>query len=313
MGDVFSEHLLAPMLIADEQPPFNDPDYLYELKLDGTRCLAYLDRDTRLFNKRQIEITHQFPELAQLHMLVKHRCILDGELFIYHHGQVDFFASQRRSFMRDPFAVRLAAEQLPASFTAFDILYDENRLVIEEELMERKHRLAAIIRRENDRFTLSRYVETEGIALFELTKQKHLEGIVAKRKASRYRLGKRTKDWIKCKNWEEDDFVICGYLEKEKGIFSLILGQYQDDQLRYRGHVTLGNPRHLFSSFALSKGSCPFPHVPAGNERAMWLKPQLVAVVSYIEKTEAGGLRQPICRGIRDDKDPLTCREKNEE
>lgn len=310
MGDVFNEHLLAPMLIADEQPPFNDPDYLYELKLDGTRCLAYLDRDTRLFNKRQIEITHQFPELAQLHMLVKHRCILDGELFIYHHGQVDFFASQRRSFMRDPFAVRLAAEQLPASFTAFDILYDENRLVIEEELMERKHRLAAIIRRENDRFTLSRYVETEGIALFELTRQKHLEGIVAKRKASRYRLGKRTKDWIKCKNWEEDDFVICGYLEKEKGIFSLILGQYQDDQLRYRGHVTLGNPRPLFSSFALSKGSCPFPHVPDGNESAVWLKPQLVAVVSYIEKTEAGGLRQPICRGIRDDKDPLTCREK---
>lgn len=312
MNDPFDDHLLAPMLIAAEQPAFNDPDYIYELKLDGTRCLAYLDQDTQLFNKRKIQLTKQFPELAMLHTLVKHRCILDGELFIYHEGRIDFSASQRRSLMKDPFSIKLAAERLPASFTVFDILYDRDHLVNEEELMKRKQRLANIIRKENERFAISRYIEEDGIALFQLTREKQLEGIVAKRKDSIYTFAKRTKDWIKCKNWEEDDFVICGYIEKEKGVCSLILGQYQDDQLTYIGHVTMGNHQRLLRSYPFVKGNCPFSTVPAGNEHAIWLEPQLVAVVNYMEKS-AGGLRQPVCRGIRDDKDPRTCQKKDEE
>lgn len=310
MDDAFSQHLLSPMLIADEKPAFNDANYIYELKLDGTRCLAYLDKDTKLFNKRKLQITNQFPELSQLHTMVKHRCVLDGELFVYHHEHVDFFASQRRSLMKDPFKIRLAAAQTPASFTAFDILYDRDHLVNEEPLMRRKQRLSDIITEENERFSISRYIEENGIALFALTSQKHLEGIVAKRKDSTYAFAKRTKDWIKCKNWEEDDFVICGYIEKEKGILSLILAQYQNERLIYKGHVTMGTSQRLFHSYPFTKGSCPFPYVPDGNEQAVWLKPHLVAVVSYMEKNTNGGLRQPVCRGIRNDKDPKTCIEK---
>lgn len=310
MDDVFSQHLLSPMLIACEQPAFNDADFIYELKLDGTRCLAYLDKDTRLFNKRRIEITHQFPELAQLHTMVKRRCILDGELFVYHHDRVDFFASQRRSLMKEPFKIRMAATQIPASFTAFDILYDQDHFINNEELMQRKKHLANIVKAENERFSISRYVEENGIDLFALTTQKQLEGIVAKRRDSVYTFAKRTRDWIKCKNWEEDDFVICGYIEKEKGVLSLILGQYENDRLRYKGHVTMGTTQRLFHSYPLVKGSCPFSPVPDGNQQAIWLEPQLVAVVSYMEKNTNGGLRQPVCRGIRDDKDPRTCIEK---
>ncbi len=310
MDDVFSLHLLSPMLIANEQPAFNDANYIYELKLDGTRCLAYLDKDTRLFNKRKLEITKQFPELSKLHTMVKHRCVLDGELFVYHHDHVDFFASQRRSLTKDPFKIRLAASQMPASFTAFDILYDDNCLVNEESLMQRKQRLAKIIKAENERFSISRYIEENGIALFQLTTQKQLEGIVAKRKDSTYTFAKRTKDWIKCKNWEEDDFVICGYIEKEKGILSYVLGQYQNDRLIYKGHVTMGATQKFLHSYPLEKGSCPFDTIPEGNKQAVWLKPQLVAIVSYMEKNTNGGLRQPVCRGIRDDKDPKACSEK---
>lgn len=307
MQDPFIDKDLAPMLIGIEQPAFNDPDYIYELKLDGTRCLAYLDDSACFYNKRKLSLTHKFPELADLHTKVSHRCILDGELFVYHDNQVDFFASQRRSLLNDPFRIRMASEAYPASFTAFDILYDRDQFVIQEPLMKRKHRLAALVKEENAQFAISRYIEEDGITLFELTKQKKLEGIVAKRKDSRYTLGKRTKDWIKCKNWEEDDFVICGYIEKEKGIISFILGQYDHEELCYKGHVTMGSTLRFFQEHHITAGDCPFPEQPAGNEHAVWLKPELVTVVSYMEKTPQGGLRQPVCRGIRNDKRPQDC------
>lgn len=307
MKDPFIDKSLDPMLIAIEQPAFNDPDYIYELKLDGTRCLAYLDEDTQLYNKRKLTLTHKFPELYNLHTFVKHRCILDGELFVYQNDTVDFFASQRRSLLNDPFRIKLAADQIPASFTAFDILYDKDQFVIDEPLMKRKKRLERIVKQETARFAVSRYIEEDGLALFELTTKQHLEGIVAKRKDSLYTLGKRTKDWIKCKNWEEDDFVICGYIEKDKGIISFVLGQYDHSTMVYKGHVTMGASLRFFSSYNIKQGSCPFSNIPEGNDQAIWLEPSLVAVVSYMEKTASGGLRQPVCRGVRDDKDPHDC------
>ncbi len=298
------------MLIALEKPPFNDPDYIYELKLDGTRCLAYLDQDTQLLNKRKLSLTHKFPELQQLHTYVSHRCVLDGELFVFHDHKVDFFASQRRSLMNDPLKIMLEAKRMPACFTAFDILYDKDRYVNEEPLMKRKQRLTKIILQENERFSYSRFMEENGILLFEQTKQLNLEGIVAKRKDSRYVFSKRTKDWIKCKHWEEDDFVLCGYIEKDKGILSFVLGQYQKQTLIYQGHVTMGASQQFLKAYTLTKGPCPFNIIPKGNEETIWLMPEQVCVVSYMERTPKGGLRQPLLRGFRNDKTPLECQYK---
>lgn len=310
MKDPFIDKDLEPMLIASEQPPFNDPDYIYELKLDGTRCLAYLDQDTQLYNKRKLSLTHKFPELNELHTYVKRRCVLDGELFVFRDQRVDFFASQRRSLMNDPMKIKLAAQQIPASFCAFDIVYDEDRYVNEEPLMKRKERLHDIVIRENERFSYSRYMEENGLLLFEQTKRMGLEGIVAKRKDSRYVFSKRTKDWIKCKHWQEDDFVLCGYMEKDKGILSFVLGQYRQDTLIYRGHVTMGASLRFLQDRSLNQGPCPFASVPKGNEDAVWLIPELVCVVSYMERTAQGGLRQPVLRGIRNDKAPSQCQYK---
>ncbi len=307
MSDPFLNPYLEPMLIGIEQPAFDDPQFIFELKLDGTRCLAYLDDQTRLYNKRKLSITHKFPELCKLHTMVKRRCVLDGELFVYHDGNVDFFASQRRSLMNNHFRIQLASKQYPATFTAFDILYDQDQYVVDEPLMKRKKRLERIIKEENDRFSITRYIEEQGTSLFALTKEKHLEGIVAKKKNSRYEIGKRTKQWIKCKHWEEDDFVVCGYIEKEKGILSFVLGQYDKDKLVYQGHVTMGAGRHLFHDHTFVKTKCPFDIVPSGNEHAVWLSPMPVCVVSYMERTPQGGLRQPVCRGFRNDKDPKDC------
>ncbi len=307
MSDSLFDKALEPMLIASEKPAFNDKDFIYELKLDGTRALVYLDQDTKIFNKRRLSLQHKFPELKQLHTYVKHRCILDGELFVYHDNHVDFFASQKRSLLSDRFKIQIASEQIPASFTAFDILYDKDRLVIDEPLMKRKQRLARLIKKEDQRFSVSRYIEEDGISLFELTTKQSLEGIVAKRKDSLYYPGKRTKDWIKCKNWLEDDYVICGYIEKEKGIISFVIGQYDNRELIYKGHVTMGTSLRFFEAHQPQKSQCPFKTVPSGNENAVWLKPTLVCVVAYMEKTPQDSLRQPICRGIRTDKKAEDC------
>lgn len=130
------------MLIGLEQPAFDDEDYIYEWKLDGVRCLLYLDKDsTELRNKRNLKLNAKFPELSQLHRQVKTRCILDGELYIFHNGEPDFFQVQKRTLTSDPFKIRLHSRQFPASFTAFDILYYKDTCVIDQSLMKRKQLL----------------------------------------------------------------------------------------------------------------------------------------------------------------------------
>ena len=235
----FEDHAVRPMLIGLEEPAFDDEDYIYELKLDGVRCLLYADDTTFLQNKRGLVLNQKFPELCHIHSQVKRRCILDGELYVFKDGKPDFFEVQRRTLTTDPFKIRMHAKQSPAVFTAFDILYDSDTFLFEEPLLKRKKRLASIVK-ENECINISRYIETQGTALFALAKEKGLEGIVAKRKDSRYTPEKRTKVWIKSKNLLDDDFVITGYIPKENGIVSLILGQYREDILVYKGHVTMG-------------------------------------------------------------------------
>ena len=221
MGDLFVEKAIKPMLIGVEGDAFDSPDYLYELKLDGIRCIAYLDRNgTDLRNKRSLKLLAKVPELSEIHRQVKCRCILDGELAIIKDGKPDFSLIQRRSLMSNPLKIQLAAQQNPACFTAFDILYHNDRPVTDLPLTERKQLLQSVVEEESPRFAMSRYIEQRGQAFYQLAKEQELEGIVAKRKDSRYYFDKRTKDWIKCKYLKDDDFVVCGYIFKKNHMTS---------------------------------------------------------------------------------------------
>ncbi|WP_308167968.1 ATP-dependent DNA ligase [Clostridium estertheticum] len=238
--DIFENKNIKPMLIGENQEAFDSPDYIYELKLDGERCIAYLDKDvTELRNKRNMKMLAKVPELSKIHKQVKHRCILDGELIIIRDGVPDFYEIRRRSLMSNTFKIQLASSKLPASFTAFDILYYDDHSVTDLPLMQRKKLLEKVIK-ENERIAISRYIEEQGIKFYQLAKQNNLEGIVAKRKDSKYYLDKKTKDWIKIKYLLDDDFVICGYIHKDGGVISIVLGQYLNKELVYKGHVTLG-------------------------------------------------------------------------
>ena len=136
-----------------------------------------------------------------------------------------------------------------------------------------------------------------------------LEGIVAKRKDSKYYLDKRTKDWIKIKYLLDDDFVVCGYILKGGGVISIVLVQYLKEELIYKGHVTLGlstGDFQLIKSIPLIS-SHPFNELPSGNDNAVWIEPNLVCIVKFMMKTANGSLRQPVFKGLRDDKDPKDC------
>ena len=309
MADIWKTKDIKPMLIGVEGSSFDSEEYIYELKLDGERCIAYLDRDkTVLKNKRNMLMLPKVPELAEIHKNVNVRCILDGELAVIKDGKPDFFEIQKRSMMSNPVKIDMAAKKYPACFTAFDILYFEDRQVTDLTLMERKSLLQKAVTSENGRFAVSRFIEKNGIAFYNLAKQKELEGIVAKHRDSKYYFDKRTKDWIKIKYLQDDDFVVLGYVLKENSMNSIILGQYSNGQLIYKGHVTLGVGGEPFQKMkSLDRTSCPFSEIPKGNENAVWVKPELVCTVKYMMKTESGGMRQPVFKGLRDDKPPEEC------
>jgi len=306
--DIFETKNIKPMLIGEIQDAFNSPDYIYELKLDGVRCIAYLDNTgTELRNKRNLRVSSIYPELNEIHKQVKKRCILDGELIVVKDGKPDFNEMQRRSLMTNKFRIELASSKFPVSFTAYDILYLDGRVLTDLTLLKRKELLQKTVR-ENDRLAISRYIEEKGIELYNLTVQQNLEGIVAKHIDSKYYIDKKTKDWIKIKYLKDDDYVVCGYIEKSSNIVSIVLGQYQNNELTYKGHVTMGVNQEDFSTIINTK-RIEVPHfsVPKGNENAIWIEPKLVCTVKYMTKTETGRLRQPVFKGLRDDKTPHEC------
>lgn len=309
MADLFQDKGIKPMLIGAEGEAFDSDDYLYELKLDGERCVAYLDADgTDLRNKRNMKMLPKVPELSDIHRQVKCRCILDGELAVIHDGKPDFFLIQKRSMMTNPMKIDLESKRHPACFTAFDILYYEDHPVTDLPLTERKKLLQSVIREENARVAMSRYIEGQGIAFYRLAEQQELEGIVAKRKDSKYYFDKRTRDWIKCKYLKDSDYVVCGYIPKENGMTSIVLGQYRDRQLVYKGHVTLGVGGDAFQEIReLPLVREPQMEVPEGNEQAVWVQPMLACTVKYMMKTDSGSLRQPVFKGLREDKRPEEC------
>lgn len=307
--NLFERKEIKPMLIGSTGGAFDSEDYIYELKLDGIRCIAYLDKEgTDLRNKRNIRLLEKVPELAAINKMVEKPCILDGELYVLRDGRTDFFEIQRRVMTGNAAKIRLAAQRYPACFTAFDILFYAGRETAELPLLERKKLLAAVTGRESDRFSIARYIENQGKAFFAMTGERGLEGIVAKKKNSRYYFNKRTKEWIKIKNMEDEDFVICGYIYKENHVISLILGQYEEGLLTCKGHVTLGVSGTAVERIRrLQCSKAPFLAVPKGNEKAVWVKPELVCTVEYMEKQESGGYRQPVFKGLRNDKTPQEC------
>lgn len=308
----FESKNIRPMTFGvEEKEPFNSPDYIYEIKYDGYRCIAYLSEGTDIRSKNNNKLLSKFPELSNLHKQVDKSCILDGELVVFKNGSPDFYEMQRRGIMSDKFKIDFISDRYPATFVAFDILYYNGMSMIDKSILERKGILEKCIT-ENQRLIISRHIEEEGIALFELVKSQSLEGIVAKRKASLYRPGIRTKEWIKIKYLKDEDFVICGYVinkSESKNTVSIILGLYNEAKdLIYQGHVIIGLSR---KEFKVISNLITIEKSYFGFKNTTYVEPRLVCTVTYTERTKSGALRHASFKELLTDKLPQECTLKN--
>ena len=303
MSDLFIDKNIDPMLLYETEP-FDSDEHIFELKLDGIRCIAYIEpKSVVLQNKRHKDVTDIYPELSDMKKCVKKRVILDGELVVLIDGKPNFYALQNRSLMSDEFRIKLAAKNDPVQFVAYDILYLDGKDLTVKPLMERKEMLNKAVT-EGHGLSISRYIEKNGIAFFELAKQEKLEGIVAKKKDGLYHIGKRTHDWVKIKVMQDEDLFVCGYQPDENGnVKDLILGYYDDnDKLQCRGKVYLGvseSDRKITGEFA-KKNTVKRPWFEK-YKNAVWLKPELIGTAHFMNETENGGMRQPVWKGLRTD------------
>ncbi|MFZ0321386.1 MAG: non-homologous end-joining DNA ligase [Candidatus Sulfotelmatobacter sp.] len=314
---------IHPMLATSIDDPFDGSDWLFEIKWDGYRAVAFIENGkVRLVSRNQNELTPRYPELKDLPDFVKAKnTILDGEVVaLDEQGRASFSLMQQRTGFR-PHGRRGATKaDVPVLYYAFDLLYldgfDWRRVALEE----RKKKLASILMA-GDSLRYSDHYEQEGKALFEIARQKGLEGILAKKRDSIYQ-EHRSREWLKIKIRHRLEAVIGGYTEPEGSrahFGSIVLGLYdKQGRLIHVGQAGSGfNQKSLGEIVKLLKRretkKNPFYGEVEVLRKVTWVKPVLVAEIEYAEWTDgaSGGsgpkLRAPVFLGLRDDKDPKEC------
>jgi len=305
---------LSPMLATLADHPFSDPNWLFEIKWDGVRALAFLhDGQLTLRARSGNDITSQYPELQQLSTAVTAtQAILDAEIAVLDDlGRSDFEKLQERMHVRKPSPALLA--EFPVVFFAFDLLYCDGYDLRGCSLLERKQLLRKIIH-PTAQVRFSDHQLEKGRELFELAKENGLEGIVAKRIDSRY-VSERSSNWLKLKTSHTIDAVIGGWTAPRGAglpFGSLLLGLYDGTKLRFAGHVGTGFNSHTHKEIfarlkALHADRSPFSEVPDTNEKPAWIRPELVARVRYSSWTDENRLRHPVFLALRDDVNPQDC------
>lgn len=306
--------MLKPMLAELAREPFDSEDHVFEVKWDGTRALCFVRGGVHRFqNRRLSDITKRYPELV---VRTTRDAILDGEIVVMNGGIPSFERLQEREHTGNALRIAYLARRMPATYVAFDVLYVEDREVMSLPLLERKTLLRETLI-ESDRVVLSEHVETTGVAFFRAVVERGLEGILAKRKTSRYHLGKRSRDWIKIKKSQVQDCVIAGVSEgtgeRATTFGALILGAYHEGELVYLGRAGTGfdeptRAQILERLRPLASASCPFREVPDMEiPVAFWTEPRLVCEVRFLEFSHERHFRAPSFGRMRDDKAPRDC------
>lgn len=297
MKDLFSDKLVKPMLLNEVDNPFDNDNYLFEIKFDGIRAIIYVSSNEIIIkNKRGIIINETFPELEKIKSNIKNKCIFDGEIVLMLDGKPSFQKLQERVLLKNKNRIKHFAENFPVTFLCFDILY-ENKDLRSINLIKRKDILLKYP--DTDYFVKSKTVDAEGIKLFDFIKKEDLEGIVAKVKDSTYLMGERTDNWVKIKNIKEEDFVIGAYQEREY-VASLVLGKRVDNQLYFVSKVLIGKRKKDFELIKSSK-TIKNKFMDFSEEGYIYIEPKYVCTVSFLEKTNEGHLRHPVFQRIRID------------
>jgi bifunctional non-homologous end joining protein LigD len=268
----------------------------------------------RLESRNLREITSQYPEVGRIREAVGgDSVILDGELVAFDgNGRPSFQRLQRRMHVASESEVRRRMGDTPVVYVIFDLLYADGKALLDRPYEERRERLEAL-GLEGEAWQTPAYHRGDGAALQEASREQDLEGIIAKRLDSPYRPGKRGREWLKIKNHREQEVVIGGWLpgkgRREGELGALLVGYYDDGKLKYAGKVGTGfaapDLRLLRERLKpLERDSSPFEGRQP-EKGSLYVEPKLVAEVEFSEWTNAGTMRHPSYKGLRDDKPAL--------
>lgn len=311
---------LEPMLATLTGESFDDPDWVFEPKWDGIRAIAVCDEATRLISRNDRDITVAYPELHRLHdHVVALDAVLDGEVVAFEDGVPSFQRLQQRMHLRDERRIEQMARQIPVVYIVFDLIYIDGNDLTDQTLDQRRRLLEeAIVPFE--KLLLSPVTEGDGVVLFQAAAQQGLEGVMAKKRSSRYKPGARSRDWLKVKVVFDADVVVVGWTEGEgrraQSLGSLVTAVYDGDALRYVGNVGTGFDRDSLKDALerlseLAETEPPFSSELARSRPELrgvhWVEPSLVARVEHRQLTSAGRLRAPSFQGFREDKTPAEC------
>ncbi len=309
-----------PMLAEGGWEAFDDPKWRFEPKLDGVRTLIYVDTDsTRLVSRTGRDQTRQYPELASLHEVVHAvNAVLDGEIVaLDDDGRTPSFERlQERINLQSDAEIKRARQRIPVACVAFDLLFCEGEELTSRPLVERRERLEAIVE-PDDRLSLALYVDETGVQFTQVARGHGLEGVVAKRKNSRYHPRRRTPDWRKIKLTNTQDCVILGWTPgqggRSKTLGALLVGAYEDRSLLWIGQVGTGFTERSLGALMerlapLARKTPPIDDPELAAVRgARFVDLGLVCEVEYLQITKTNKLRAPSFKGLRLDKDPEDC------
>jgi bifunctional non-homologous end joining protein LigD len=310
---------LKPMLAVPGQLPPDSAGWAFEIKWDGIRAILFVEGGrVRAQSRNDLDITASFPELADIgEFLGMAACVLDGEIVaLGGDGRPSFAALQHRMHVANHREALRRAATDPVTFVAFDLLYADGQLLVDEPYDERRARLDGLALSGATFITTESFRDVEGRDIMAAAVQNGLEGVIAKRRDGPYRPGRRSPDWVKVKSLRTQEAVIGGWTEgkgaREGSVGALLLGLPAGaTSLHYIGKVGTGfndrARRELLGELEpLAQEHSPFEErLPAGDAAtAHFVEPRLVGEVAYGEWTLAGRLRHPVWRGLRPEKDP---------
>lgn len=313
---VTTRNIIAPMLATLVSKPFDEPGWLYEVKWDGYRAVAYCNKGKAdLISRNNKSFNDKFYPVHAALQQWQVNAVVDGEVCVLNDkGIANFGSLQNWRSEADGELV----------YYVFDLLRLNGRSLMNKPLTERRKQLQALIP-SSGLIRLSENFESSATEFLEAAGDMGLEGIIAKKADSLYEPGERSRNWLKIKAAKRHEVVIGGYTRNEgspKPFSSLLVGVYENGALQYTGKIGTGfNSQQQASLMALFKTrtlkKCPFATVPDVNKPsrfrpnppkavAVWLKPDLVCEVSYAEITPDGVMRHPSFEGMRSDKDAKT-------
>jgi bifunctional non-homologous end joining protein LigD len=295
---------IIPMFATLTDEPFDDKDWFYEIKWDGYRTVAYVQKGrANILSRKNLSFNKKFAPVVQALENLPINAVLDGEIVaINEDGKADFQLLQQWQ----------KNQRGELVYYVFDILWLEGYDVMDLPLQQRKEILQQYLPQDNPVIRYSDHLPAKGNDFFEAAVQNGLEGIMAKHANSVYTPNARTKEWLKIKTAQRQEVVIGGFTQtrgSRKHFGALVLGIYDNDELVYVGHTGSGfNEKSLTAVYKKLKplitSKSPFATKPKTNMPCTWVKPKLVCEIKFSEWTKDNIMRIPVFMGLREDKDP---------